>query len=112
MATATIDRFLSEIAKIVQDKNGVQLQQYLVIEPPLPPLYTQIVTELRQTYPEFNQAPLEEKCKEYISEYDEGEDGGSRISFISFLVRYFVFMRDVNVNNLVETHDMLKGLLK
>ena len=112
MASSTLDRFLEEIVKIVQERNGAQLQQYLIIEPPFPPLYAQIVSELRQTYPEFNQAPLEEKCKNFITEYEVGEEGGSRLSLISFLVRYLKFIRDLDVNNLVETHDLLKGLLK
>ena len=112
MATPTIDSFLTEIARILREKNGAQLQDYMVLEPPLPPLYNQIVSELKKSYPIFNQAPLEAKCKQFIPEYEEGEDGGSWTSFIAFVVKYFVFLRDVNVNQLVETHDMLKSLLK
>lgn len=112
MVTETIDRFLGEIARIVKEKDGAGLQQYLVIEPPLPPLYGQIVMELKQTFPIFNEGALEKKCIEFIPDYEEGEDGGSRISFISFLVKYFVFLRDVDSNNLIQTHSMLKALLK
>ena len=112
MTTPTIDRFLDEIARILREKNATQLRDYMLLEPPLPPLYNQIVSELKKSYPEFNQAPLEAKCKQFIPEYEEGEDGGSWTSFITFLVKYFAFLRDVNVNQLVETHDMLKSLLK
>ena len=112
MATPTLDQFLGEIARIVKEGNGSQLQEYLIIEPPLPPLYTQIVTELCQTYPVFNQGALESKCKSFIREYEESEDGGSRSSFITFMVKYFIFLRDVDANSLLETHDMLKALLK
>lgn len=112
METPTIDKFLGEIARILREKNGAELQNYMVLEPPLPPLYNQIVDELRKTYPVFNQAPLEAKSKEFIPEYEEGDEGGSWSSFITFLVKYFIFLRDVNVNQLVETHDMLKSLLK
>lgn len=112
MSPPTIDRFLGEIIRVVQDNNGGQLQDFLLIEPPLPPLYTQIVTELRQVYPTGSQHALESKCKSFIPEYVEGDDGGSRASFITFMVRYFAFLRDVDVNNLVQTHDMLKALLK
>lgn len=112
MATPTIDKFLGEIARILRERNGGQLQDYIVLEPPLPPLYNQIVEELKKTYPVFNQAPLETKCKEFIPEYEEGDEGGSWSSFITFVVRYFSFLRDVDVNQLVETHDMLKSLLK
>ncbi|KAL9632198.1 MAG: hypothetical protein Q9164_005471 [Protoblastenia rupestris] len=112
MSPPTIDKFLGEIARIIQEKNGGQLQDFLIIEPPLPPLYNQIVSELRQAYPPSSQDALENKCKSFITEYDEGEDGGSRASFITFMVKYFTFLRDVNVENLVNTHDMLKALLK
>ena len=112
MATPTIDKFLGEIARTIGEKDGIQLQNYMVLEPPLPPLYNQIVDELKKTYPVFNQAPLDEKCRQYLPEYEEGDDGGSWNSFITFVVRYFTFLRDVDVNQLVETHDMLKSLLK
>ena len=112
MSPPTIDKFLKEIARIIQEKNGAQLQDFLVIEPPLPPLYDQIVVELRRAYPSGSQDALETKCKSFIPEYDDGDDGGSRLSFITFMVKYFVFLRDVNVDNLVGTHDMLKALLK
>ena len=107
-----IDKFLGEIIRILLAKNGEQLQQYLILEPPLPPLYNQIVSELKQVYPASSQTLLEAKCKSFIPEKDEEEVGGSRIPFISFMVKYFSFLRDVNVDNLVETHDMLKALLK
>lgn len=112
MATPTIDKFLTEIAGILREKNATQLRDYMVLEPPLPPLYNQIVSELKTSYPVFNQAPLEAKCKEFIPEYEESEEGGSWTSFITFLLKYFTFLRDVNVEQLVETHDMLKSLLK
>ena len=112
MATPTVDRFLGELAQIIEQKNGPRLQEYLIIEPPFNPLYSEIIAELRKVYPEFNQAPLEEKCKTYISEFEEGEEGGSRLSLITFVVRYLTFLRDVNIENLVETHDLLKSLLK
>lgn len=112
MAPLTIEKFLREIARIIRESNGAQLQDFLIIEPPLPPLYTQIVHELRGAYPPASQNSLEQKCKQFIPEYEEGDDGGSRSSFITFMVKYFSFLRDVDVNNLVETHDMLKTLLK
>lgn len=112
MSPPTIDRFLGEIIRVVQENNGSQLQDFLIIEPPLPPLYTLIVAELRQAYPVGSHPALENKCNSFIPAYVEGDDGGSRASFITFMVRYFSFLRDVDVNNLVETHDMLKALLK
>ena len=112
MSPPTLDQFLAEIAEIIKKKNGVQLQEYLIYEPPLPPLYNKIVMEVKQFYPPNSQKALENKCISFIPEYEEGEDSGSRTSFVMFLVKYFAFLRDVNTDNLIETHDLLKALLK
>ncbi|SLM34965.1 PCI/PINT associated module [Lasallia pustulata] len=111
MSTPTIDKFLGEVARILLDKNGPKLQDYLILEPPLPPLYNIIVNELRQTFPANNQDALEAKCEALLPKDEEGAEGGSWTAFISFLIQYFAFLRDVNVDHLVETHDMLKALL-
>ena len=112
MATPTIDNFLGEIARIVGKRDGIQLQNYMAYEPPLRSLYFQIVDELKKTYSVFNQAPLDQKCKQCLPEYEEGDDDDSWNSFITFVVRYFTFLRDVDSNQLVKTQDMLKSLLK
>ena len=112
MSPPTLDKFLTEVAGIIKEKNGIQLQQYLIYEPPLPPLYNKIVSEIKEFYPSTNPKALENKCTPFIPEYDEGEDSGSRTSFVMFMVKYFAFLRDVNIDNLIETHDLLKALLK
>ena len=112
MSPPTLDQFLGEIAGIIKEKNGSQLQAYLIYEPPLPPLYDKIVAEIKQFYPPTSQKALENKCISFIPEYDDGDEGGSRTSFVMFMVKYFAFLRDVNVDNLIETHDLLKALLK
>ena len=112
MPTPTLDQFLQEIAQILRDKNSLKLQNYLVLEPPLPTLYISLIDELRQRYPAFTQDTLESKCTRSLPEDNEGDEGGSWTAFISFLVQYFAFLRDVNVDQLVETYDMLRSLLK
>lgn len=112
-AMSVVDRFLAEINEILRAKNGQKLQEYLVIEPPLPSLYSVIVNELQQLFPTRKHDVLEIKCKKLLPEYDEGEStGGSWTAFITFMVQYFAFLRDVNVDQLVETHAMLQSLLK
>ena len=112
MSSPTLDQFLREIATILRQRNGQKLQDYLLLEPPLPPLYTTIVSELRLYFPSNRQGSLEEKCKMLLPEDDGESAGGSWTAFISFMLQYFTFLRDVNVEHLVETHDMLKSLLK
>ena len=112
MSTLTIDAFLSELDEILRAKDGSKLQGYLVIEPPFTNVYRAMVLELRESFPMSKHDELEVKCERLLLENDEGEAGGSWPAFISFLVQYFAFIRDVNVNHLMETHDMLKALLK
>lgn len=112
MSPPTVDKFLGEIAQILRDRDGVKLKQYLVYEPPFVPLYEQMISEIRQVYGPGIHDALEKKCTSFIPEYDDEVDGGSRASFITFMVRYFIFLRDLDVTNLVETHEKLKALLK
>ena len=112
MSPPTVDKFLQGIAQILRDRDGVKLQQYLRYEPPFVPAYEQMISEIRQVYGPGSHDALEKKCTSFIPEYDGGVDGGSRASFLTFMVKYFVFLRDLDVTNLVETHDQLKALLK
>ncbi|KAI9706122.1 MAG: hypothetical protein M1836_005528 [Candelina mexicana] len=111
-ATPTIDNFLSEISRVLQDKDGVQLQAYLVIEPPLPAQYTLMVMELRKSFPAAREDALDNKCNIFLQETDkDGERGGSWSGFMRFLKLYFGFLRDVDVQNLLETQQMLAELV-
>ncbi|KAL8998584.1 MAG: hypothetical protein Q9169_002424 [Polycauliona sp. 2 TL-2023] len=111
MATPTIDRFLDGIAGLVRQKDGTRIQDFLHYEPPWPPLYEKMVAELRQTYAAAEHNELERECSKALPAHEEGDGGGSFTSFISFVARYFAFIRDVDVSQLLETHDKLKGLL-
>lgn len=118
--TPTIDQFLSEIALILRAKDGAKLRDYLILEPPLPPLYEVIVAELRQAYSQPGaEERLEAKCRAGLPEYDdtaaaaaEKEEVVAWPVFVSFLCQYFLFLRSVNPEQLVETHELLKALLK
>ncbi len=112
-ATPTIDNFLSEIHHVLRNKDGAQLKNYLVIEPPLPQEYTHMVSELRRSFPAEKEDALETKCTNLLPETDkDGEIGGSWSGFLRFLKLYFGFLRDVNVENLLETQEMLAELVR
>ena len=114
MTTPTTTHFLNEIAKILLTKDGPKLQAYLLLEPPLPPLYQVLLSEIQQAYPPGTEERLEAQCEALLPEYDEAqeESGGAWTAFVTFLVQYFTFLRDVDAGQLVETHDLLKALLK
>ena len=112
MATPTVDKFLREIERLMREKDSNQIQNYLHYEPPWPPLYSQMISELRQIYPVAQQSSLERKCTETLPAEEEGDGGGSYTGFISFLAKYSAFIRDVDVSQLLATHDKLKALLR
>ncbi|KAI4151975.1 MAG: hypothetical protein LQ340_003170, partial [Diploschistes diacapsis] len=111
MSTPTLDQFLSEIAQILRAKDGSKLQDFLAIEPPLPPIYKTLADELRRIYPQDKSKSLEEKCESFLPA-DDGPQGGSWPAFISFLVQYLSFLRDLDPSNLVSTHEKLKSLFR
>lgn len=107
--TTVLDKFLAGIADLVKARDGVKLQDFLQIEPPLPDIYRQMVDQLRQHYPLEQDAELQRRCEGLVP---RTKGGSSWSAFPTFMRLYFAFLRDVNVDNLLETYDMLKGLLK
>ncbi|KAL4963481.1 uncharacterized protein BDV14DRAFT_90415 [Aspergillus stella-maris] len=109
-ANSTLERFLSSLAEIVKDRDGAKLQDFLQIEPPLPDIYGQMVAELRQNYPNGSpkEADLLRRCEGLVP---KSKGSSSWTAFPTFMKLYFCFLRDVNVENLLETYDALKGLL-
>lgn len=112
MGTPVLDNFLASVAELVRDRDGVKLQDFLQIEPPLPDIYRQLADELKSHYPAGPQgdAELLKRCETLVP---RGRGAGSPWTpFPAFMKLYLTFLRDVNVENLLETYNMLKGLLK
>ncbi|KAF2083250.1 hypothetical protein K490DRAFT_52150 [Saccharata proteae CBS 121410] len=118
-STPTLDMFLQEVRGIMREKNGDKLQAYLVIEPSqgtYPPLYNTMIAELRRSFPDGTEDALEDKCREEMPELLELEDRSSFESFYRFLAQYFVFLRDIDVQNLnekqLEAYNLLAELVE
>ena len=114
MATGSpvLDRFVASIAELVRTRNGVQLQDFLQLEPPLPDVYQQMAVELRQQFPSGSSqkdSDLQKQCEGLVP---RSKGSSSWPAFPTFVKLYFSFLRDVNVENLLETYNMLNGLLK
>ncbi|KAL4908603.1 hypothetical protein BDW74DRAFT_102096 [Aspergillus multicolor] len=107
---SVLDRFITSISEIIRARDGAKLQDYLQIEPPLPDLYTKMVDELRQKYPNGSpkEAELLRRCEGLVP---KAKGGSAWTAFPTFMKLYFSFLRDVNVENLLETYDLLKVLL-
>ncbi|KKZ61859.1 hypothetical protein EMCG_03648 [[Emmonsia] crescens] len=105
--TPVVDSFISSIANLIRNRDGAKLQDFLQIEPPLPPVYHDMIAEMRNQYPQNgnNDDQLLGKCESVVP------SGGSWSAFPIFLRQYFTFLRDVNVENLLDTYDLLKALL-
>ncbi|EAW07035.1 uncharacterized protein ACLA_087400 [Aspergillus clavatus NRRL 1] len=108
--TPVLSRFLVGIADIVKERDGARLQDFLQIEPPLSDVYRQMVDELRQHYPNGSQKESEllRRCESLVP---RTKGGSSWAAFSTFMKLYFSFLRDVNVDNLLDTYNLLKGLL-
>lgn len=107
-----LDRFLSSIAELVRNRDGVKLQDFLQLEPPLPDVYQQMAAELRQQFPPGSSqkdSDLQKQCEGLVP---RSKGSSSWPAFPTFMKLYFSFLRDVNVENLLETYNMLNGLLK
>jgi nuclear mRNA export protein PCID2/THP1 len=108
--TPVLDSFLRSTAELVNNRNAVKLQDFLQIEPPLPEIYLQMVVELKSHYSRSASSNTEllERCDALVPR----TRGAPWPAFSFFMSLYFSFLRDVNVDNLLETYNLLKGLVK
>ncbi|PGH23581.1 hypothetical protein AJ80_02361 [Polytolypa hystricis UAMH7299] len=107
--TPVLDSFLSGIADLVKSRDGAKLQDFLQIEPPLSQIYQDMTVELRRTFPHAsNDEQIQTKCESLVPSTGSGS---SWAAFAIFMRSYLTFLRDVNVENLLETYNLLKGLL-
>ncbi|EFR00434.1 COP9 signalosome complex subunit 12 [Nannizzia gypsea CBS 118893] len=108
--TPVLNNFLDSIGGLVQSRDGVKLQDFLQLEPPLSAIYNQMTTELQRAYPADGgkDAELLSRCEKQMS---GGQLGSPWPAFAPFMRLYLTFLRDVNVDNLLETYNMLKALL-
>lgn len=116
MATPTTDKFLSGVAGLLRARDALQLQQYILVEPPLPDIFSMLKSELRQAFPDKNDAALERKCSDLLPEDQDGggpdAQGSAWPGFVAFMREYLEFLRDVDVENLLEAHELLSALVK
>lgn len=108
--TPVLDQFLDGIAQLIQAKDGKKLQDFLQLEPPLRQSYLEIAQEVSQRYPAGADKGLEERCEELVP-LDQKETHPWN-AFPVFMKMYFNFLRDMDKGDLLETHDLLKALLK
>ncbi|KAI1909898.1 hypothetical protein LOZ53_004435 [Ophidiomyces ophidiicola] len=107
--TPVFDNFVVAVRGLVQARDGAKLQDFLQLEPPLSPVYHQMVAELRAAHPAHaSDESLRVKCESLAPASDSGS---SWTAFAPFMRLYFTFLRDVDLDNLLETYELLRALL-
>lgn len=109
---AILEGYLAEISRILKTKNDTQLKAYLRVEPPLPDEFTQLSLELKKSWRDGGR--LERLIEKTIplSDDDKADEGGSWPGFLAFMKEYLEYWRDVNMEDLVRTHEQLSSLAK
>src|SRR2546430_739598 len=109
---ALVTQFLTNIRNFVRAQDAGQLSDWLRVEPPLPSQYFELGNELRSGFRGDGKLlqSMIEKCLPEDDDVPEGQ-GTAWPGFISFMVEYLEYWRDVNFEDLVMTHEMLSSLL-
>lgn len=108
--TPVLDQFLASLQDIVQKRDGTKLQDFLQLEPPLSDIYQRMIVELRQNCagPKADSDILQ-RCERLVP---RTKGSSSWTAFSTFVKLYLIFLRDMNTDNLLETYNQLKTLLK
>ncbi|KAF2237512.1 hypothetical protein EV356DRAFT_480922 [Viridothelium virens] len=111
ISTPSLDQFLQEISALLRERNGVKIASYLLIEPPYPAAYEALIGEIKQHYAKDNAHALENKLKAALPEARDGLDGSPWTAFITVMITYFGFLRDVDIESLLHTYRLLSNLV-
>ena len=110
--------FCNEVNTALRNRDADKLQSILVLEPPFEPIYQQLIASLQSKFPSSDgksEKRLEDVVRRMVTETGEGEDGEGRPianwnPMVSFLVGWMAFIRDINLENLLETYERLSDL--
>jgi hypothetical protein len=111
---ALVDEYLRSISKLLRAKDAAELQFYLRVEPDpqLTNKFFQLSQELKSSYRDSD--VLERHITKLLPENDEanGDEGDVWPGFLAFMKEFLEYWRDVNFEDLLETHSQLSGLTK
>jgi hypothetical protein len=109
-----LDDYLQGIAKLLKTKSSDELQRWLRVEPSpdLPSEYHDLSQDLKRSYQDGN--ALERKIAKLLPENEDAkeDEGTSWPGFLVFMKEFLEYWRDLNVEDLLETHSQLSGLTK
>lgn len=109
---AVLEQFLASILSFLRNRDAASLRDWLKVEPPLPGQYYQLGRELQSSYRDGD------ALEQYIAKLLP-EDGNAKADvgdvwpgFLAFIKEYLEFWRDVNFDDLLQTHQQLSDLVK
>jgi hypothetical protein len=107
-----LEEFLESILKFLRSKDSVNLQLWLRVEPPLPDQYFKLSQELKTSFKDSN--VLEREIAKLLLDDPNAsyEDGNVWPGFLAFMKDYLEFWRDVDFDDLLETHSQLTSLAR
>lgn len=112
MSRQLVAQFCDSVNVAIRNRDAPEIQSILLLEPPFPPVYEELIAELRNEYPahdDGSQARLEEVIHAAVTETGESEDEEGRpvqswTSMVGFLVSWLTFIRDVDLSQLLNAY--------
>lgn len=102
----------------IRTRNAIELASIVLLEPPFPPIYEELIQSLRNNYPQSadnSENRLDQLVRKVVTEAAESQDEEGRPvqgwnAMVTFLVGWMTFLRDMDLDNLLHTYQGLKEL--
>lgn len=111
-------RLCTAVNDAIKTRNAVELASIVLLEPPFPPIYEELIQSLRNNYSQNvsnSESRLEQLVRKVVTETAEYQDEQGKPvqswnAMVTFLVGWMTFLRDLDMDNLLHTYQSLKDL--
>ncbi|KAJ4366532.1 hypothetical protein N0V95_000198 [Ascochyta clinopodiicola] len=111
-------RLCTAVNDAIRARNAVELASIVLLEPPFPPIYEELIQSLRNNYPQNannSDSRLDQLVRKVVTETAEYQDEQGKPvqgwnAMVTFLVGWMTFLRDMDLDNLLHTYQGLKDL--
>lgn len=111
-------RLCTAVNDAIKARNAVELASIVLLEPPFPPIYHELVQSLQSSYPQDaddSESRLDQLVRRVVTETAEYEDEQGKPvqgwnAMVIFLVGWMTFLRDMDLSNLLHTYQGLRDL--
>lgn len=118
MSRQIVAQFCQSVNVAISNRNALEIQSILLLEPPFPPIYAELIAELHREYPAHDngsQDKLEKVIQAGVTETGEGQDEEGRpiqnwTPMISFLASWLTFIRDVDTSQLLKAYEAMSNV--